>query len=155
MHRNTSLFMCLLCAVLVPLALAQPAYASKEGGLSLYTVKLDSPGMHDSGPVHVEMKRSDEGIESLRVFAFGKTETAPSALLASIKQKRWLNGVQLSWERGYPEMGGKTIYLSLTEGGTAGVVVVAVIGFSEGGKFEIFENLSSEEVEKKAARVMQ
>jgi hypothetical protein len=155
MHRNSSSFMFLLCAVLTPLALAQPTYASKEGGLSLYTVKLDSPGMDDSGPVHVEMKRSDKGIETLKVSAFGKTETAPSALLGSIKQKRWLNGVLLSWERGYPDMGGKTIYLSLTEGGTAGAVVVAVIGFSEHGKFEVFGNLSNEEVAKKAARVME
>jgi hypothetical protein len=153
MHRSSSLFIFLLGAVVMPLVLARPAYASKEGGLSLYSVKLDSQGMDDSGPVHVEMKRSDEGIESLKVSAFGKTETAPSALLESIKQKSWLNGVQLSWERGYRDTGGKTIYLSLTEGGAWGVVVVAVIGFNEDGKFRVFVNLSNEEVEKKAARV--
>jgi len=52
-------------------------------------------------------------------------------------------------------MGGKTVYLSLTEGGTAGVVVVAVIGFSEDGKFKLFDNLSRKEFEEKAARIME
>jgi hypothetical protein len=50
-------------------------------------------------------------------------------------------------------MGGKTVYLSLTEGGAWGVVVVALIGFSEDGKFKLLDNLSPEEVAEKAVKV--
>jgi hypothetical protein len=146
-------FIFLLGAVLLSFILAQPASASKEGGLSLYSVMLDSPGTNESGPVHVEMKRSDEGIEKLMVAAFGRNETAPSQLLQSIKEKKWLNGVQLSGEKGYQFTGGRTVYVSLTEGGSWGAVVVAVIGFSEDGKFRVVDNLSREEVEKKAAKI--
>ena len=38
----------------------------------------------------------------------------------------------------------------LTEGGSWGCSVLAVIQFSEDGKFELFENLSREEAEKKS-----
>ncbi len=143
----------LSAALLLPLILAPPANASKEGGLSLYSVILDSPGTDKSGPVHVEMQRSDEGIGKLIVSAFGRNETAPSQLLQSIKEKRWLNGVQLSWEQGYDLTGGRKVYVMLTEGGSWGVVVVAVIRFSEDGKFKVLDNLNREEVEKKAQKI--
>jgi hypothetical protein len=153
MRCNRCFLKAILGAVLLPLILAPPANASKEGGLSLYRVILDSPGTDKSGPVHVEMQRSDEGIEKLMVSAFGRNETAPSQLLQSIKEKRWLNGVQLSWEQGYELTGGKKVYVMLTEGGSWGGVVVAVIRFSEDGKFKVFGNLSREEVEKKAEKI--
>jgi hypothetical protein len=153
MHCNKRVFVFLVGVVLLPFVSAQPAQASKEGGLSLFSVKLDSPGMDESGPVHVEMKRSDEGIKQLIVSAFGRTGAAPSQLLESIKEKRWLNGIQLSWEKGYRLTGGRTVYVSLTEGGSWGGVVVAVIGFGEDGKFRVVENLSRDEVEEKAAKI--
>ena len=149
MRCNRCFFIALLGAVLLPLILAPPAKASKEGGLSLYRVILDSPGTDKSGRVHVEMQGSDEGIGKLMVSAFGRKETASSQLLQSIKEKRWLNGVQLSWEQGYELTGGKKVYVMLTDGGSWGVVVAAVIRFSEDGKFKVFDNLSREEVEKK------
>jgi len=93
--------MILLCTVLLPLILLRPANATKEGGLSLYSVILDSPGTAESGPVHVEIQRSDEGIKKLMVSAFGRTETAPSQLLQSIKRKAWINGVELSGVDGF------------------------------------------------------
>jgi hypothetical protein len=139
-------------AVLVSFSLTQIANADKEGVLSLYSVMLDSPGMDDSGPVHVEMKRSDEGIDKLVISAFGRNETAPPQLLQSIKEKKWLNGLQLSWSRGYRLTGGRTVYISLTEGGSWGAVVVAVIGFSEDGNFRVFDNLSREEAKKKSEK---
>lgn len=153
MRCSRRFFVVILGAVLLPLVWAAPANASKEGGLSLYSVILNSPGTDKSGPVRVEMRRSDEGIEKLMVSAFGRNETAPSQLLQSIKEKRWLNGVQLSWEQGYELTGGRKVYVMLTEGGSWGVVVVAVIRFSEDGKFAIGTNLSREEVEKKSEKI--
>lgn len=147
MRYKKRIFSFLPSAVLVSLLLIQPASADKEGGLSLYRIMLDSPGMDDSGPVHVDIKRSDEGIEKLAISAFGRNGTAPSQLLQLIKEKKWLNGLQLSWSKGYRLMGGRTVYISLTEGGSWGVVVVAVIGFSENGSFRLFDNLTREEAE--------
>ena len=40
-----------------------------------------------------------------------------------------------------------------TEGGSWGSVVVAVIRFSEDGKFKVLDNLNREEVEKKAQKI--
>jgi len=108
--------------------------------------------MDDSGPVHVEIRRSDDGIEKLVVSAFGKTEAASPQLLQSILEKKWLNGVQLSWSKGSRLTGGKTVYVSLTEGGSWGVVIVAIIGFDEEGNFRVVENLSREQVEERAAK---
>jgi hypothetical protein len=153
MHHKRGLFSLLPGAVLVSFLLTQPAYADKEGGLSLYSVMLDSPGTSDSGPIHVEMKRSDEGIETLAISAFGKSELAPPELLKSIKEKKWLNGIQLSWSKGYRLTGGRTVYVSLTEGGSWGAVVVAVIGFSEDGNFKVFDNLSRDEAKEKAEKI--
>jgi hypothetical protein len=155
MQRNPRFFTALLGVVLLPLALARPACADKEGGLSLFSVILDTPGIDESGPVHVEMKRSDEGIKRLAVTAFGRTGTVPSQLLESIKVKRWINGVQLSFSKGYRLTGGRTVYILLTEGASWGIVVVAVIGFSEDGKFRVLDNLSPEEVKEKAAKVVE
>lgn len=134
--------------VLLPLILATPASASKEGGLSLYRVILDSPGTDESGPVHVEMQRTDKGIQKLMVSAFGRSETASSQLLQSIKRKAWINGVQLSWVEGFGFTGRGNLNIVLTEGGSWGAIVVAVIGFSEDGKFAIGTNLSQKQVEK-------
>jgi len=155
MHHDARFFTRVFVVLLIPVLFAQPAYASKEGGLLLSRVVLDSPGMDESGPVHVEMKRSDSGIETLHVSAFGKTETVPSELLQLIKEKKWLNGIQLSWEKGYREMGGKTVYVALTEGATWGAVVVAVIGFSEDGKFRLLDNLTREQVNAKTAKILE
>jgi hypothetical protein len=142
--------MVLLGAVLLPLGFSLPAHASKEGLLSLYRVILDSPGTTESGPVHVEMQRSDKGIEKLMVSAFGRKETAPPELLQAIKRKAWINGIQLSWGR---TPGKRTVSIVLTEGGSWGAIVVAVVGFSEeDGKFWIGTNLSQEEVEEAERR---
>jgi len=152
MQSNKQFSLLLLGAALLQIGLARPAIASKEGGLSLHDVTLDSPGMDDSGPVHVEIRRSDDGIEKLVVSAFGKTEAASPQLLQSILEKKWLNGVQLSWSKGSRLTGGKTVYVSLTEGGSWGVVIVAIIGFDEEGNFRVVENLSREQVEERAAK---
>lgn len=148
MRCSKRFFLLIHVAVLLFLVFAPPANASKEGGLSLYSVTLDSPGIDGSGPVHVEMKRSDKGIEKLMISAFDRSETAPSELLRSIKSKARINGVQLSWVGDFGLTGGRNINIVLTEGGSWGAIVVAVIGFSEDGKFGIVTNLSEEQVEK-------
>jgi len=135
MRCNSRFLVALWGAVLLPLILAPPANASKEGGLSLYTVILDSPGLDGSGPVHVEMQRSDEGIDKLMISAFGRSETAPPELLRSIKRKAWINGVQLSWVKSFVSARRGSINVVLTEGGSWGAIVVAIIVFSTDGKF--------------------
>ena len=149
MSCNKSLVLALLGAVLLTLVFALPAHASKEGLLSLYRVILDSPGTTESGPVHVEMQRSDRGIDKLRISAFGRNESAPPELLQAIKRKAWINGVQLSWGR---TPGKRNVSVVLTEGGSWGAIVVAVVGFSENGKFSIIKNLSQEQVEEAERR---
>jgi hypothetical protein len=151
MSHNNRFLMALLGVVLVLLVFPLPAHASKEGLLSLYSVILDSPGTTESGPVHVEMKRSDSGIGKLMVSAFGRNETAPPQLLQSIKRKAWINGVQLSWG-GSGIKGGRYLNVVLTEGGSWGAIVVAVVAFSEDGKFAIVTNLGQDQVEEAERR---
>ena len=145
MSCNKSLVLALFGAVLLTLVFALPAHASKEGLLSLYRVILDSPGSTESGPVHVEMQRSDRGIDKLRISAFGRNESAPPELLQAIKRKAWINGVQLSGGAG-------GLNVVLTEGGSYGAIVVAVIGFGDDGKFSIVTNLSQEQLEEAERR---
>lgn len=131
---------------------SQVVVASGEGGLSLYSVVLESPGMDGSGAVHVALKRTDEEIESLVVSAFGKKVSAPKKLLRSIKEKEQISGAQLSYSSGNLS-GGNSVYIALTEGASWGTTIVAIIQFRSDGSFRIIENLSRSEADERAEKI--
>ncbi len=113
------------------------AWASQEGALALSTFSLESNGIGESGAVEVKGTISEnKEVTALSVNAFGKTYIVPAEKLSKI-QNGFYNGIQLSYEAGYKELGGKTIYIVLQSGFTSGVTQRIMISLTESGTIEI------------------
>jgi hypothetical protein len=119
--------------LLIPLLLAcvaVPASASKEGALAWAEFVISSPGIGSSGPVKVYGTQSSAGIEQLHVEAFGR-KFAASESVAKALQGFVLNGMQLTYEAGYPETGGQTLHLTFLRGFTSGTAERRQLELSE------------------------
>src|SRR5690606_14093257 len=112
------------------LAASSEAAASKEGLLHLNAFALESPGIGQSGPVKVSGAQSDGGISLLRIEAFGKNFTLQPQQLRSFKGFT-ANGVPISYEGGYVDFGGRTIYVVFSRGFTSGRVVQRYVAVTE------------------------
>jgi hypothetical protein len=119
---------CLLTAALVPAS----ALADVEGALTLSNIRLDSQGIDKSGPIHIDGTQSERGISTLTVSAFGKRLTLSASQLATLGS-RTFNSIGLSYSQGYPNTGGRTVYLLLCHGFSSGMKVIAVIAVNEQG----------------------
>lgn len=115
----------LACAVM-------PASASQEGVLAFGAFTINSFGIGESGPIVVSGRQGQRGVESLEVKAFGKVFALNAEQLRML-QGGLLNGLQLSYEGGYRELGGRTIYLWFSKGFTSGVAEAKLITIRENG----------------------
>ena len=123
--------------VLLLLAFASVAQASQEGILPFSSFRLESVGIGSSGKVVVE-GRQDEGshLVSLKVEAFGKTFEVPKEKLAGLAELL-SNGVRITYEAGYTELGGRTVYIELQMGFTSGTGKRAIVSITESGAIEV------------------
>lgn len=119
------------------LAVAATAPASQEGILALSSFRLESEGIGSSGKVVVEGKRNDESkAVSLKISAFGKDYVVPEDRLAGLSRLSF-NGVRISYEAGYAELGGRTIYIQFQAGFTSGTREKVLVTLTEDGKVEV------------------
>lgn len=134
----------LLAIVIIKTGLL-PSYAvaDQEGRMPLSHVQLDSIGLDNSGPVHVEATQSENGLTDLRVTAFGKTQVATPAQLASLGGKI-ANSIGITYSRGYANVGGRSVYLLLCQGFSSGVRVIAVVTITETKGIRITAGKNSE-----------
>ena len=114
------------------------SFASKEGILAFSSFNISSNGIGGSGPITVTGKQSnDSRIISLAIDAFGKKYEIDEKYLARCP-KLSFNGIQLSYEAGYKELGGRTVYIQFQNGfkgsGTRGSFVLSL---SEDGTVNI------------------
>jgi len=117
--------------------LVSNAYSSVEGVLSFSSFLFKSKGIGESGPVIVSGDKNNKNeIVFLNIEAFGKKYELTKKNLKSIPKLPY-NGIQLSYEHGYKELGGKTIYVSFQVGFTSGVTKKVLITITENGKIEI------------------
>lgn len=116
------------------------AQASQEGLLPLTTFQFQSTGNGDTGSVSVWGSVGDRGLSELNVSAFGKHFTLNSEQLKMLRGLD-VNGCQLSFEHGYKEVGGRTLYVKLTKGFTSGIDRAATVVIQEDGSVAV--NLSS------------
>jgi hypothetical protein len=107
-------------------------YASQEGVIPFDTFKVESRGIGESGPVVVSGRQNEHGFESLEVIAFGKTFQITQAQLKEL-QDGLMNGLQLSYEYGYKNLGGRTLYLRFSKGFTSGIAKANLITINESG----------------------
>ena len=109
--------------------------ASQEGALVLEKFTIESPGIGSSGPVIVSGTQG-KGITSLRIEAFGKQFYLTPDQLMSL-QRVSANGLQLSYEGGYEELGGRTIYLLFTTGFTRQAIQRTFVTIKESGSVKV------------------
>jgi len=123
-----------LVTVALAVGLLAPAssLASQEGVLAIGELRVTSPGIGESGPITVTASRGAKGFSALEVQAFGHATKLTAAQLAKL-DGQFVNGVQLSYEAGYKESGGRTVYVVLSKGFTSGVQEAQQISINEQG----------------------
>jgi hypothetical protein len=104
--------------------------------MPLARIQFDSAGLDNSGPVHVEATQSEHGITKLSVSAFGKLYTLMPAQLTAISD-RTFNSIGLTYSRGYPNTGGRNVFLLLCQGFSSGVKIFAVVTVAEKGDIRV------------------
>ena len=112
------------------------ALADMEGQMPLTHLQLDSTGLANSGPVHVEATQSEQGMSELKVSAFGKTQVVTPTQLATLRGQI-INSIGLTYSRGYTDTGGRTVYLLLCQGFSTGIHVIAVVNVTEAAGIRI------------------
>jgi hypothetical protein len=126
-----------LVAALTLFTFAVPLSASQEGILPFSSFHLESSGIGESGKVVVEGRQdANEHLIELRILAFGKVYQVPAdklALLADLPS----NGIRISYERGYVEMGGRVIYVQLQMGFTSFTKKDVFISVTESGEIKV------------------
>ena len=114
--------------------------ASQEGTLSLSSFSLQSKGIGSSGPIAVEGKRDESGnLSQLVVNAFEKKISVAQDVLRKISKYN-INGIQLSYESGYKELGGRTVYILFQKGFTSRIIEKTVLAVKENGTSKIVED---------------
>ena len=106
--------------------------ASQEAILAIGEVRITSPGIGESGPIAVTATRGPKGFSALEVKAFGHATSLTRAQLTKL-QGQFVNGLQLSYEAGHKESGGRTVYIVLSKGFTSGMQESQQVSVNEEG----------------------
>ena len=106
--------------------------------MPLAHIELDSQGLDNSGPVRVSVRQSVRGVSELEVLAFGKRYTLTPAQLNTLGA-RTFNTMGLTYSRGYPETGGRGVYVLLCQGFSSGVKVVEIVIVEETNGIHIMQ----------------
>lgn len=132
MH-STKWFSLIAVAVLIS-CVGFPSFAKAdvEGRMPFAHVQYDSAGLDNSGPVSVEVFQDKKGIYELKVSAFGTLHTVTKAKLAAISGYTF-NAVGISYSRGYPNTGGRSVYVLLYQVFSSGAEAVALVTITEHG----------------------
>jgi hypothetical protein len=125
--------------ILGVLLCAPRAFASEEGVLVWSSFSVHSAGIGSSGLIDVSGTYGGAGVEQLVVKAFGKEYVLSSVQLRQL-QGVHVNGMQMSYEAGYAELGGRSIYLVLSMGFTSGTRAAKRITLNERGDITIGMN---------------
>jgi hypothetical protein len=133
---NGSVTAFLLLVTAVCLLQTGQARASQEGMLKWSSFTIESEGIGSSGPISVSGKQDSSGIKALRVRAFGRTYELSPAHLEDLKAMI-TNGMQLSYEGGYKDLGGRTLYVQLSSGFLHHVVIRKLVRITERGDITV------------------
>jgi hypothetical protein len=117
------------------------AHASQEGILVWSAFSIESLGIGSSGPVSISGKQDRTGPTAVTVKAFGRTYLLAKDHLQKLEGVM-MNGMQLSYEGGYKELGGRTLYIQLLRGFTSGVPLRRTIEIRERGDIVVQESPS-------------
>ncbi|RUL70505.1 hypothetical protein [Dyella choica] len=102
--------------------------------------EFTSEGVGESGNVTITGKQGNGGISELTIMAFGKQFKLDGEQLDKVKGFA-VNGLQLSYEAGYKELGGRTIYIVLSKGFTSGTIGKKFVVVTESGTLSVSDEL--------------
>ena len=131
-----------LAIIISCVAFSMPAVADEEGRMPLSRIQFDSAGLDNSGPVHVEVTQSAQGVTEMNVSAFGSLHKLPSDQLSTVKGLIF-NTVGVTYSRGYAIVGGRSVYILLCQGFSSGASVLAIVTVKEKGASRIKRVTSS------------
>ncbi|MBT9613155.1 MAG: hypothetical protein IV108_07815 [Burkholderiales bacterium] len=121
---------------LIVLLTSLHAAASQEGAMVWSEFAISSPGIGSSGPIKISGTQNHDGISTLKVSAFGREHVATASQLQGLR-KFSANGMLISYEAGYRELGGRTLYLTFVQGFLSGVQDKKVVTFNEAGEIKV------------------
>jgi hypothetical protein len=128
---------CLAVALVCGTALSLTA--SEEGALVVSSFNIHSAGIDRSGPVEISGSYdNNQGLTSLVIRALGREFTLTKEQRGQFAGL-FLNSVQVTYEAGYREVGGRTIYLVLGRGFLSGTEESKVITLNERGDITVSE----------------
>ncbi|MGH8307179.1 MAG: hypothetical protein ACRER0_02815 [Gammaproteobacteria bacterium] len=126
-------FSVMVVAVLIScVGFTSSAKADVEGRMPFAHIQYNSTGLDNSGPVNVEVFQNSNGIYELKVSAFGTLHTVTKAQLEAISGHMF-NLVGISYSRGYPKTGGRSVYVLIYQGFSSGAEVAAIVTVTEHG----------------------
>jgi hypothetical protein len=120
----------------VLLIFSMTAFASQEGVLAFDNLHVDSKGIGESGPVVVDVIQRDRGIQRFSVHAFDRSYELTESQLRELGPGMY-NSIQVSYERGYKELGGRTIYIKVSMAFTSAVERSKFIVITEAGSITL------------------
>ncbi len=126
-----------LAIAFILLTLSTAASASQEGILTLDKLLVESAGIGESGAVKVIGSQTPSGVTALSIE--GRSMRLTPQLMALDGGQ--YNSIQLSYEGGYKELGGRTIYIKLSKAFTSGQVASAFVVVTEDGKVSVTKSL--------------
>ena len=124
----------------VLLIISMAAFASKEGALAFGHLHVDSKGIGESGPVVVDVIQGDRGIQRFSVHAFDRSYELTESQLRELGPGMY-NSIQVSYERGYKELGGRTIYIKISMAFTSAVERGKFIVITEAGSVTLKDHV--------------
>ncbi len=134
----------LVVLALSMMSLTTTSFASKEVIVSANMLTFRSNGFGRTGPISIDVEASDSGsISMVKISAFGKTEKLNIQELQKIPKSNY-NGIYVTYESGYKEVGGHTLYIVLTTGLHDYKAFETMMIFTETLPIEIFEKKKRE-----------
>jgi hypothetical protein len=115
MMKERRLRLVLAALLAFSLLAVAPAHGSQEGALKWSSFSIDSEGIGSSGPVSISGKQDATGITAMTIKAFGRTYELGKEHLDKLKSI-FMNGMQVSYEGGYKDLGGRTLYIQVSRG---------------------------------------
>jgi hypothetical protein len=114
---------------------------SREGTLIWSSFVIESAGIGSSDAVTITGSLSGGSITSMTIKAFGREVVLERAHLDALKGSS-MNGVLLTYEHGYDQAGGRTMYVKMLSGFLSGVRASKVLVVNERGDVRV---MASEE----------
>lgn len=129
-----SQWICLITVVVFVLCAGLPstALADMEVRVPFMHLHYESMGIDNSGPIKADVLQDKNGIFGLKVFAFGSIYAITKSQLETINGYKF-NAVGVSYSRGYPNVGGRTIYVLLYQIFSTGSQMAAMVVIRERG----------------------